>query len=220
LMQKPKKEAKETTIYQKLNTFADWFIRLVMINILIIIASLPVITFYPALCAGHRLFDDYIKKDETPIFKGFYTYIKLDFVKKLWLGLLLFFTGAFGYYNVTYYVAYLNEGANWFFSIGYYVTFAVLVGIYAVTLYTIVVLRAFPKLKLGMIFKLSFYLSGKYFLITIALMALSIVPVILLMTPTLFLLFVFFGISTPLFGYTFLTQKPLAYVESLGETHD
>lgn len=43
-MKKDKKQY-DKTLYQKLNIFADWVIRLVVINILIIVTSLPIRCF-------------------------------------------------------------------------------------------------------------------------------------------------------------------------------
>ena len=210
-----KKESSKTTIYQKLNTFADLFIRLVMINLMVIVFSLPLITFYPALYAGYRLFDDYVHQEETHLFKGYFSYFKEGFVQKLLLGVMLIFLIAFGYWNVTYYVNQLNTQSHWFYTVGYYVTFAALIGLFAVTLYTFVVIHVHLKASMKMIFKLSFYLAGKFLFRTMALMLLMALPYALLLSPITFLLFVFFGLSTPLLLYAVVTSPVKHYIEGL-----
>ena len=226
-MQTPKKEEKQTTtIYQKVNHIADWFIRLVVINVFVIIMMLPIVTFYAAISAGHRMFIDHIRKDEPKLISGYFGYFKDQLGKKIWIGVILIFVIAFGFMNVNYYIEALNEEINWFFSIGYYVTFAILVSIYAITLYSFIVIQVFPTVKLRMLFKVSFYLAGKYFWLTILAMMVWSLPALIFLSltwviiPALFLFFIFFGISTPIWLYTYITRKPLAYVESLGDTHD
>lgn len=210
-----KKDHVAMTIYQKLNVFADWLIRLVMINLMVIIFSLPLITIYPALCAGYRLFDDYLNQDEPPLIKGYFSYFKEGFGRKLLLGLMLVGFIGFGYWNVTYYVNQLNNQVHWFYSIGYYVTFAALIGLFAVSLYTFVVLQAYPQMPWKMLFKLSFYLSGKYFIKTIALMLVMILPYAMLLSPITFFLFIFVGLSTPLVLYAWITSSVKDYVKGL-----
>ena len=217
---KKKQEEKQSTIYQKLNTVADWFIRLVMVNILMIISALPLITLYSALHAGYRLMYDYTQKDETKIFQGYIMYFKSGLLKKMMFSLLIIFVAIFGYWNVTYYIDQIDQGAGLFFTIGYYITFSVLVSIYVVTLYTWIVMSVFPNIKFGMLIKLSLILAGKYVGHTLLIMVIFVIPYVLMLTPFLFLIFVFFGISTPLLAYTIVTLKPRKYLESLGVKHD
>lgn len=210
-----KKDRLSLSIYQKLNVFADWVIRLVMINIMVILFSLPLVTVYPALYAGYRMFHDFVNEDETPLFKGYFSYFKESFGKKLSLGVLLVFLIGFGYWNVTYYVHELSTESHWFYMVGYYVTFAALIGLFAVTLYTFVALHAHPMMDLGQLFKTSFYLSGKYFLRTIALMAAMVIPYAMLLAPITFFLFLFIGLSAPLLFYAWMTVPVLDFAKGL-----
>jgi|GEM_PF-505584 len=210
-----KKDQLSLSIYQKLNVIADWIIRLVMINIMVILFSLPLLTFYPALYAGYRLFDDYVHQDETPLFKGYFLYFKESLGKKLSLGVMLVFLIGFGYWNVTYYVNELNSQTHWFYAFGYYVTFAALIGMIAVTLYTFVVLHVYPNITLAMLIKLSFYLSGKYFVKTILLLIVMVFPYAMFLAPITFFLFVFVGLSTPLLLYAWITVSVKKYLKGL-----
>lgn len=205
----------EKTFYQKVNTVADWIIRIIMLNVLMIITSLAIITIYPSLSAGYKLFHQYINKDEEKLFKGYFQYFIEDFGKKISISLVLILVLVLGYLNVTYYVDYLNAGANWFYMIGYYITLAFLVSCFIITLYTLTVMYVVPKAKMILLFKLAFYLSGKFFMKTVLLVLTTLIPFLMLMTPITQVFFVFGGLSIPLLLNALITNKVVIYIEGL-----
>ena len=205
----------EKTFYQKVNTIADWIIRIIMLNILMIVTSLAIFTIYPSLSAGYKLFHQYINKDEEKLFKGYFKYFIEDIGKKIAMSVILILLLLIGYLNVTYYVDYLNADANWFYMIGYYVTLAFLVSSFIVTLYTLAVFHVVPNAKLILKFKLAFYLSGKFFLKTVLLVLTTLIPFLLLMTPITQLVFVFGGLSIPILLNALITNQVVKYIEGL-----
>ena len=205
----------EKSLYQKINTVADWIIRIIMINILMIFTSLLVVTIYPSLAAGYKLFHCYIHKDEEKLFKGYFKFFLEDIGKKIGIGLIFILVLVLGYINTTYYVDILNEQSTWFYLAGYYVTLAFLVSAFIVTLYTLAVMYVVPKAKVVLMFKLAFYLSGKYFLRTVLLVLTTALPFVLLMTPITQLIFVFAGLSIPILLNALITDKIVDYVEGL-----
>lgn len=205
----------EKSFYQKVNTVADWIIRIIMLNIMMIITSLLVITIYPSLSAGYKMFHQYIHKDEEKLFKGYFQFFMEDIGKKLGIGIILIVVLVLGYINVTYYVDYLNEGTNIFYLMGYYITLAFLVSAFIVTLYTLTVFHVVPKAKILLMFKFAFYLSGKFFLKTILLVFITLIPFLLLMTPFTQLVFVFGGVSIPVLLNALVTDNVVLYIEGL-----
>lgn len=205
----------EKSFYQKVNTVADWIIRIVMLNIMMILTSLLVITIYPSLAAGYKMFHQYIHKDEEKLIKGYFQFFIEDFGKKLGIGLILIVVLVLGYVNATYYVDYLNEGTNLFYLMGYYITLAFLVSAFIVTLYTLTVFYVIPKAKLILMFKLAFYLSGKFFLKTVLLVLTTLIPFLMLMTPITQLIFVFGGVSIPVLLNALITDNVVLYIEGL-----
>jgi uncharacterized membrane protein YesL len=205
----------EKSLYQKINTVADWMIRIIMINILMIFTSLLVVTIYPSLAAGYKLFHCYIHKDEEKLFKGYFKFFLEDIGKKIGIGLIFIVVLVLGYINTTYYVDILSEQSTWFYLAGYYVTLAFLVSAFIVTLYTLAVMYVVPKAKVVLMFKLAFYLSGKYFLRTVLLVLTTALPFVLLMTPITQLIFVFAGLSIPILLNALITDKIVDYVEGL-----
>jgi len=205
----------EKSLYQKINTVADWIIRIIVINILMIFTSLLIVTIYPSISAGYKLFHQFIHKDEEKLFKGYFKFFLEDIGKKIGIGLIFIVVLVLGYINTTYYVDGLNEQSNWLYLIGYYVTLAFLVSAFIVTLYTLSVLYVVPKAKVTLMFKLAFYLSGKYFLRTVLLVLTTAVPFVLLMTPITQLIFVFAGLSIPVLLNALITNQIVEYVEGL-----
>ncbi|MCR3905425.1 MAG: DUF624 domain-containing protein [Tenericutes bacterium] len=207
----------ERMLMQKLNTIADWIIRIVVINIMTIILSIPIITMYPAMSAGYNLFNDYVNKDEVNIFKGYFGYFKKDLWKKIVLGFVFVFAASLGYANVTYYIEYLKQDSDWFYLAGYYVTIVLLLAVFIITLYSFTVIRVYPKAKYMTIYKLSFYLSGKYFLKTILLIISTVLPFLMLLAPLTAVMFVFSGVSLAILMNVLLTTPAVIYLKELGE---
>jgi uncharacterized membrane protein YesL len=209
----------EKVLIQKLNTVADWIIRIVMINIITIILSLPIITLYPAVSAGYHLMSDYVNKDEVHIISGYYGYFKKDLWKKIVLGLVFVLVVILGYANVTYYLDYVNQEQGLFYLAGYYVTIVLLMIAFVVVLYSFTVVSVYPKAKYFTIYKLSFYLSGKYFLKTILLIISTVLPFFMLLTPLTAVMFVFSGVSLSILLNVILTRQAVIYLKGLGEQH-
>ncbi len=210
----------ESSIYQKINRIADWVIRIIMINILMIITSIPLITLFPSLAAGYKLFYDYTHKNEVRLFSGYFTYFKQDFMRKFQIGLILIIVLLVGYYNVTYYVDVLRSNENIFYQMGYYIAFAFLFAVFMVTLYTLPIVTTYPRLKLGLMMKLAFALSGKYFFRTLLLILIHLIPFAFMLTQITTLLAVFGGLSIPMVLAVLVHEKATLYIISLGERHD
>lgn len=207
----------EKLMNSKINTVADWIIRLVMVNIMIILFSLPVITIYPAVSAGYNMFHDYENNKNPRMFRDYFKYFKQNIGKKILLGLIIVIIFFLGYMNIRYYTVIMDEQANWFNLVGYYATLALLAVSYAVTLYSFVVVRTVPNIKILNTIKISFFLAGKFYITTLALVVISSSPVFLLFHPLTSLIFVFMGISIPLAIHAFLTRPAVSYLENLGE---
>ena len=66
---------------------------------------------------------------------------------------------------------------------------------------------------LRVISKISFFISGKYFVRTIFMAVTLLIPFLMLTTPFFFLLFLFIGISTPLLIIAAITKKPREFLQ-------
>lgn len=207
----------EKTFFQKLNTIADWIIRIILINFLMIVTSIPIITIFPSLSAGYKLFHRYINQEEEPLFKGYFLFFKENLGKKIWFSVLLIVLLGLGFINAKYYDQSLQLTQNWFFLVGYYITLAFLIGMIVITLYTLSSMLVVPKAKVWLLFKLSFYLAGKFIFRTLLLVFTIAIPFVLFMFPFTQLIFVFGGLSIPILLNVLLTNKVVKYVESLVE---
>ncbi len=210
----------EKKIFQKINTIADWIIRFVVINVMVVTLSIPLITLYPAMSAGYNLFHDYANQDEVKLFSGYFGHLKENFGKKLLLGIILSIILFLGYTNVTYYVDILNENSNWFYLTGYYVTSAFLALSIVITLLSVTAIKVFPDAKIIVLLKLSFFLIGKFFFRTLLLVVVTVLPFVMLLSPITTFIFVFAGISLPLFLNVIITKPIVLYLMKLGEQND
>lgn len=210
----------ESSIYQKINRIADWVIRIIVINVLMILTSIPIITLFPSLAAGYKLMYEYTHKNEVRLFSSYFSFFKADFMRKFQIGLILILVLLVGYYNVTYYVHVLSNNEALFYQMGYYIAFAFLFAVLVVTLYTLPIVTIYPTLKLGLMMKLAFALSGKYFMRTLLLMVIHLIPFALMLTEITTLFAVFGGFSIPMVLSVLVHEKATLYIISLGERHD
>jgi uncharacterized membrane protein YesL len=217
-MKKDKKQY-DKTLYQKLNTFADWVIRLVMINILIIVTSLPVITLYPALLAGYKMFHKYINKEEVPIFKSYFTYFGENFGSKIKIGLILAAAIFVGAVNTTIYNEFLEANPSPFNLVGQYVMIIMVLSVIFVTMYTFPLMLTYPNTNVWLLIKFSFFLSGKFILRTFLAILILFIPILLLVHPLLILILVFVGMSTMVLLYALVFRKVVEYVEGLDQAN-
>jgi uncharacterized membrane protein YesL len=205
----------EKTIYHKLNTIADWFIKVVILNFLMIISSLAIITIYPSLVAGYKMLYGYLHKDEEKIVAGYFSFFIQGLGKKIVIGLILSLILVIGYLNFTQYLELLKAENNILYYMVYYLTIVVLVSVFVVMLYSFSVLYVLPDTKISQIFKVSFYLSGKYFGKTVLLILTTSLPVLMFMFPITQLLFVFFGLSLPLLLNVIITNTVVRHTKEI-----
>ena len=66
-----------------------------------------------------------------------------------------------------------------------------------------------------LMFKLAFYLSGKFFVKTVLLVFTTLIPFLMLMTPITQVVFVFGGLSIPVLLNALITNKVVIYIEGL-----
>jgi uncharacterized membrane protein YesL len=210
----------EKPLYQKLNSVADWIIRLIMVNILVVLTALPIITFYAAFSTGYNVFSDYLKKDEAGILKSFWAHLKTGLRKKLILGTLFIFLGAFFYYNMSYYENLLNQDLTIFYQIGYFVSLSLLIITVLLCLQSFPVSYVHIDLKIKKILKLSFMVAGKFFLLSILLISFYFIPIGLFLGSLTVVLNVFVGFSIPILMNALITKKVVGYLEGLVIAYD
>ena len=217
-MKKEKKQY-DKTLYQKLNTFADWVIRLVVINILIIVTSLPLITLYPALLAGYKMFHKFLNKEEVPIFKSYFNFFGENIGQKLKIGLILAAAILVGVINITIYNEFLEANPSPFNLVGQYVMVVMVLSVIFVTMYTFPLMLTYPNTNIWLLIKFAFFLSGKFIFRTGMAILILFIPIVLLIHPLLTLILVFVGMSTMVLLYALVFKKVIDYVEGLDEAN-
>ncbi len=209
----------ESRFYQIITVISDWVLRIVMLNIMMIITMLPIVTIFPALSAGYNMFSDYFNYDDKPLIKGYFGYFVKDFKKKFSLNLVLILLIILAVSNTRYYMLSLEANGNTFEHIGYYVSLFLLIGLFIITLYVLTVHRVYPRIKLFLLFKVSFFLAGKFLFRSILLVLSLLIPLVMFTFPFTMMMFVFTGVSIMIMVNVYITKPAVDYLESLGENH-
>lgn len=210
----------EKLAHSKINRVADWILRIIVLNGLMILTMLPIITIFVALSSGYNMFSDYVNGKNPPLIKGYIKYFKTHFLKKLGRGLIFIILSFFLFSNIRFYLVGLESDQSLIDLIGYYVSIILLVMLLTVMLYSLVVTSVYPKLRLRLFYKMSFFLAGKYFFKTIMLALVTLIPFVMFLTPFTMMLFIFMGLSIPVMLNVLLTRNARHYMESLGENDD
>lgn len=204
-------------VNSKLNAVADWIIRLVMINIMIIFFSLAIVTIYPAVSAGYNVFNDYLNNKNPRMFKDYFSYFKQGILKKIVISLIIGVVATVGALNIRYYSLSLEASEGALHMIGYFVTLALIAIVYVTILFTFTVIKIMPDIKLTSLFKTAFFLAGKYYLVSMLLIVTNSVPFILLMFPQTIIFFIIMGISIPVCLNAVFTKGAYLYFDKVGE---
>ena len=188
----------------KLYKFFDLLYKLLVINITVIIVSLPLITMFPIIVAATAT----IKNDlhQTSIFKSLFVNFKKYFKRSLKMGLCLllaFGAGIYGYLFWSFQEFNNNQTMELIAQI------AIIVLVVCLVIFTFIVVHiplltiTFEKLDNYQIFKMSLFLSVRYFITTL-LMLFSVVVILgvlflCLIQPGLLAVWMIFGISLPMY---------------------
>ncbi len=209
----------EKPFFAKLNTIADWIIRIILLNFFLVFSLITIVLVYPVFSAVYSLFADYVREDEPGLFSGFWKHFKKRFKRKLTIGILLAIIAVFAVFNVRFYATALAEGAGIVFQIGFVVTLMMLMGLVVLVLVSFSVVYVFPGLKLRMTARLSLLLAGKHVFRTFLLISVMFLPLAMLTLPLTTLLFMFAGASLPVLLNVLITKPMVSYLEGL-KRHD
>lgn len=213
-MKKEKKQELKTVkkndkkLINIINTASDWIIRVVIINVLIISVSLLVVTIIPAVTAGYKLFCSYIKREEEPLFKGFFTNFKENLINKLILSVIVIIGIGVAVLSNLYYQNMIKTNPSIIAYAGFVVTLILGVVIIITTSFIPVILTGIENVDVETTLKTSFYYSIKYLPRTIVMLFVMLMPGLLLITSITMLILVFAGISLPLLSIAIITTKP------------
>jgi len=211
----------EKLVNSKINEIADWIIRLIMLNVMMIFFSLGVVTVYPAISAGYAMLNDYAENKNPRLFVDYFRYFKQNIGKKIVLEIILVAGFLLAYLNIRYYDLSIQANPTTFLWAGYYISLALIAILFAITLFSVIVLRVKGDIRLGRLFKMSIFLAGKYYWITVLLVTVTFSPFLLILYPNALtsLIFIFLGLSLPLLLNVLLTKRVVRYLEKLGENN-
>ncbi|MCM1260885.1 MAG: DUF624 domain-containing protein [Prevotella sp.] len=207
-------EENDKKYFSKTYRFFDLLYKLLVVNILTIILSMPIITIFPMLVACIAT----IRNDlnEGNIIKAYFRNVKQYFVKSFVLGICLLFILAIIIYAFFFWIfqEFHQSSMEWIAQAGFVVMIiCLLIYLFSVVHipYLIIIL---PKLRKVDIVKTSFYMAFRYIFTTIAMVITFCIIVGLLLIcvaiPGLLAVWMIIGISLPIFLITKMT-KPIYY---------
>lgn len=196
-----------------LNHYADWIIRVIIVNFLTILTILPIVTIIPALTSAYKIFSDALNKDETPIIKSFFNYFKEDIANKIIMSIIIVTVLGLSIFNNRLYAAYLEDGKGIMYNFGYYITLIIIIAVVMITLYLPLTFIERSGLDLKVISKISFYLAGKYFMRTFLMTLTLVIPFLMFTNSITLLLFLFIGLSLPILIIAAISKKPRIFLQ-------
>jgi len=176
---------------------------------------------YPAISAGYAMLNDYAENKNPRLFVDYFRYFKQNIGKKIVLEIILVAGFLLAYLNIRYYDLSIQANPTTFLWAGYYISLALIAILFAITLFSVIVLRVKGDIRLGRLFKMSIFLAGKYYWITVLLVTVTFSPFLLILYPNALtsLIFIFLGLSLPLLLNVLLTKRVVRYLEKLGENN-
>lgn len=205
----------EKKLYHHLNNFADWVIRIILVNFLVIVTMLPIVTIIPALTSGYKIMSDALDKKEPPIFKTFFKTFKEDMVNKIIVSIIVVAVLAVSFYNFKLYSNLIIEKPTIWYSLGYYVVLTLIIAVAMIALYLPLIFTERQGLEIVEVFKLAFFIAGKFFFRTMLVFLTLVIPYIMFLDPILILLFVFMGVSIPLLLNALITKKAREFLQQM-----
>ena len=207
----------EKPFFAKLNIIADWIIRLVVLNLLMILFCIPIITSFASFSAGYSMLRKYFRHENPELFKGFWVSFKRNFLRKLGFTILTLFIFLIGYLNTLYYRDSIALSASLFMKAGYYVSMSLIAIWLAISIYYTIIVDLKESVPFIKTIKFAFYFAGKYFVSTFLLFFVSLFPILLMFYPNglTSMIFLLIGLSGPWSVNVLLTGKIYHYAEGV-----
>ena len=214
----------------KVLIFFDWVWRLMVINVLVLITSIGVITIMPAICAAFKSIKDTKENYTSSIFRKYFSDFRYLFKDTYTFSFIfIFIIGVCGYAFLWYDgVVGATQGSveqmdqTW-------LTIA-LVSIVIVVIGTLIVITAFIQLPMVINYfncrftdniKLCFYMAYKYIITSLIEIVVVLASAILLINALfiyqLFPIWLFFGITLPLYVMYIVSRRFYRYVSETDE---
>lgn len=156
----------EKYVNSKWYNIVDNIYRLIMINLMIIIFSIPVITFLSAITAGFDTIKSDHENKSSNVFKTFFNCFKRHFKKSIVSGLIILAISIVFLFAILNYLHAFEQGVNLFFTIGFYfLIFCCLILIFI--LFHLPIVISYFNFRIFDNIKFSFYMSIKYLISTL-----------------------------------------------------
>ena len=200
-------------LLQLISNIAEWLYRILTLNILVLITSALVITFFPSIFAGFRLLDDYKNDIHKNVFKGYFAYLFDELPRRIIQGVLFLLVFLIGGTSIYFYVFVIEQ--NIIGLIGFAFVLLIVLLTVIIMLYAILISNVYPKTTIRTIISQALFLAGKFILRTILLCIALVILFLMFLNITTIILFMLSGVGLFLFLFVLVAQKPMDYIFNL-----
>ncbi len=207
----------------KVYVFFDWLWRLLVLNVLTLITSLGIITFFPAIVACFKSIKDnkenYNTKIIVPYFKNFASVFK----ETVGIGIVILIMFGISLYAYLWYDGVVGQTAQNEYE-GDSVWFTIsLISVFAMMGFGLVISMAVLQLPMVTTYfrtrfldkiRFSFFMAFKFIAPTLLELVILVVDLVVLFVPVVMPLWVFFGISFPLYLIYVVSKRPYYYLSN------
>lgn len=185
----------DAMINSRIFQVGEFLFKLLAINLLILVTSLPFVTLYVALVAGYKQILFYQEKREASIIKTYFTFFKEDFLKNMMYGIAFSVLLVVLIFNIRFY--YLSLANHPLYAVGLYLSVILLV-VYLIFLIHMPLIQVYTTVRpLKQRVKLALFMSIRnLFLSLLLLFFIGLSILIFRYIPPLFILY---GVSVPIY---------------------
>lgn len=200
---------------QKMNSkprrFFDQLYGLVVINFVTIMVSILIVTIVPAITTNISCIIDIRQNGSRGVLKNYFKTLWTKMDKTFLIGLFFTIIMVVAAFSIYFYRTRFDP-SNVIGQIGYWVMMLVMVFVLLFSLHIPFIVVKFPSLKLMDTIRLSIYICFRRFVSTLIILVFDILIVVgVLALP----LWIFFGISLPLYLSEKLTQPTYIYFKQI-----
>ena len=200
---------------QKMNSkprrFFDQLYGLVVINFITILISVPIITIVPALCGNISTILIIKESGSRGVLKTYFKEVWKNIDKSFLIGLFFTIIVVIASFSIYFYRTRF-DASNIIGQIGYWVMMLVMLVVFLFSLHIPLIIVKFPNLKFMDTIRLSIYVCFRYILSTLIILLFDVLMVVGVVALPLW---IFFGISLPLYLMERLTQPTYLYLKKI-----
>lgn len=195
----------------KVSRFFEWLFGIVVVNLLTIFLSIFVLTLFPAFTAAYATIDSFKENGASHLLKTYFMNFKKYLEKSFLIGLFVIIILAVAGFSMYFYKTRFDVD-NWIGQAGFWAMGLVMFLVIFFSLHTHLIMINFPTMTLLDTIRMSIFISFRYILSSLVLLAMVVLMVIGFIA---FPIWILFGISLPILLSIKLTGGTYFYLRKI-----